>query len=203
MMEDDENFKNHKLDFTNLIKEIKSIKSEIPQSENYKEVFLFCFDLSNYQSLERLKIYYEELCNLFQLDKSYKALIGNKLDNKKPMGNEEVDLINFFRTRKLDDNLLLDQTNLNKLLSDDIPYYEISTKNFFNFERFYERFFFDLFEKTDPEFQTQYFKERFRNIMVFKPTFAKSERNNFKSNNVPGPQKYPANVYDLGNEKGI
>lgn len=201
--EDDENVKNHKLNFTNVIKQIKEIKSTIDRSENVKEVFLFCFDLSNYVSLEKLKIYYEELSNIFQFDKAYKALLGNKLDKKRTMSNEDSEILTFFLARKMEENLILDQTNLNKLLVDNMPYYEISTKNFFNFERFYEKLFFDVFEKSDPEYQTNYFKERFRNIMVFKPTFSRSERKYFQSNNVPGPQKYPANVYDLGNEKGI
>ena len=106
------------------------------------------------------------------------------------MRNEDIEILNFFRSKKIDDNMVLDQTNLNKILIDNMHYYEISTKNFFNFERFYERMFFDVFEKIDPVFQTNYFKERFRNIMILKPTFAKSERTYFQSNNFPGPQKY-------------
>ena len=131
-------------------------------------------------------------------------MIGNKVDKKKNLGDEQFERLDFFRYKKTEDNLVLDSLNINKILLDKMPYYEISTKNFFNFERFYEKLFFDLFEKTDPEYQTNYFKERFRNIMIFKPTFSKSERTYFQSNNVPGPQKYErANVYDLGNEKGI
>ena len=162
---------------------------------------MFCFDLSNHHSLEKLKIFYEELSLIFQFDQTYKVLIGNKLDKKEALSNEDAEILNFFCSKKIDENLILNQNNINKLLVDNMPYYEISTKNFFNFERFYEKLFFDLFEKTDPDFQTNYFKDMFKNIMNFKPTFSKSERTVFQSNNVPGPQKYPANVYDLGNEK--
>ncbi len=202
--EDDENLKNHKLNFANLIKQIKTLRSSLEQSENLKEVFLFCFDLSKHSTLDKLKIYYEELNGIFQFDDAFKAVIGNKVDKKKNLGEEQTETLDFFRYKKTEDNLVLDSSNINKILLDKMPYYEISTKNFFNFERFYEKLFFDLFEKTEPVYQTNYFKERFRNIMIFKPTFSKSERTYFQSNNVPGPQKYErANIYDLGNEKSI
>ena len=102
-------------------------------NENVREIFLFCFDLSEYKTLDKLKIYYEELNGIFQFEKSYKALIGNKVDKKKNLGSEQIEILNFFRSKKVDDNLVLDSSNLNKILVDNMPYYEISTKNFFNF----------------------------------------------------------------------
>ena len=82
-----------------------------------------------------------------------KILIGNKVDLKNPFSNHEKQSLNSF----------LESTN--------IKYYEISSKLFFQFEIFFEKLFFCLFEKSNEQYETKYFKERFNNIMTLRQTY--------------------------------
>jgi hypothetical protein len=145
--------KNHKMKFDKVKNEVQKVilKSSKPYTE-VKYVFLFVFDLSKYETFEKVKIYYEELNKNLRIDdQHFKALIGNKVDIKVP-----------FKVKESNFEKFVENNNFN--------YYEISTKMFFSFENFFQRIFFDLFEKVNEHFPTTYFKERFSHVMTLKPT---------------------------------
>ena len=52
-----------------------------------------------------------------------------------------------------------------------MPYYEISTKIFFNFEKLFEKIFYDLLHNIDPYFNNKFFKEKLSNILMIKPSY--------------------------------
>jgi hypothetical protein len=185
--EEDEALREHKLKFDNMKSELERIIMKQPTNPlaEVKLLFLFVVDLKNFDSsYEKIRIYYDELNKYLNIEKQYfKAFIANKVDVKN---------INIHRDEL---NVFLNAHNLN--------YYEISTKMFFNFEKFFEKLFFDVLESSNEAFSTKYFKERFNYVMTLRPTFARSERSSLKSNEVPGPQKYDSNVYNIEQVKPV
>jgi hypothetical protein len=185
--EEDEALREHKLKFDNMKSELERIIMKQPTNPlaEVKFLFLFVIDLKNFESsFEKIRIYYDELNKYLNIEKQYfKAFIANKVDVK---------------------NINIPREELNQFLtSHSFNYYEISTKMFFNFEKFFEKLFFDVLESSNESFSTKYFKERFNYIMTLRPTFARSERSALKSNDVPGPQKYDSNVYNIDQVKPV
>ena len=114
--------KEYKLTIKPLVKELEHIIMLSAENENSQVEFLFllCFDLSDIKSFEGLLLYFSLIEKHFKLSSNFKiCLVGNKLDKKKPMNNEQKEGI---------DNLI---TQLNT------KYYEISSLLFFPFEKFF------------------------------------------------------------------
>lgn len=179
--------KEHQMKFDKVKSDLEKIimKASRPNmSFETKFVFVFVFDLENFETFDKIKVYYEELNKFLSIDdKHYKILLGNKLDRKTHFkSNQKENLFNFIE-------------------KNNFKYYEVSTKMFYNFEILFENIFFDNLMDLNEEFKSDYFKERFNYVMKLRPTFAKSERNAIKSNNVPGPQQYNANIYNIANEE--
>jgi len=174
----------------------KFIKTEIQKPSKFdvevKFLFMFVFDITNQKTLERIKIYYEELNKIFLLNvekssnsKTYfHVLIGNKIDLKLPYENIDRDFLESF----------ISQNKFN--------YYEISGKLNYNFEKFFEKMFFDLFVKYFNCFSSDYFKNRFVKLLNTTRTFSKEARAYFRMNENPGPDCYKNNPYDLGEIQG-
>jgi len=145
-----------------------------------KSTLLFVFDLSKFDTFKKIQIYYEELDRQFDIPKNhFKALIGNKVDKKRPFTHEEKEMV------------------VNFINYHGFKYYEITTKMIFNFEKFFEAMFFELYINQDDFFRTQYFQERFTHILNCRQTFPKAERVTNRIDDGPGPSKYDSNVYDL------
>ncbi len=192
--EDEDSERIHKMRFDKLKKFIHiEIQKPAKKDMEIKYIFLFVIDVTNSRSLDRIKVYYEELKKIYLFDNRnydnsnnfYSALIGNKIDLK--LNYEEINkdsLDSFIRQYK-------------------INYYEISGKLNFNFEKFFEKMFFDLFEKEFQAFSTGYFKNRFLKLLYTTRTFSKETREFFKLNKNPGPDNYKNNPYDLNEDKGI
>ena len=131
--EDDEFYefeKEYKITIKPLIKQLEHIilKQAENQNSQVEFIFLFCFDLSDVNSFEKLLLYFTQIEKHFKLSNNFKiALIGNKMDKKVPMSNEQKEGI---------DNLI---TQLNS------KYYEISSLMFFPFENFFEKLILDHF----------------------------------------------------------
>jgi hypothetical protein len=185
--EDEAAIRDHKMKFDNLKSEIEKVITRNP-TRPFTEVrilFLFVIDLENFdKSFEKIKIYHDELNKIFNIGfQHHKALIGNKVDIK---------------------SLHIDRVGLNSWVQQEaLIYYEISTKMFFNYEKLFEKMFFEIFEKGKPAFASHYFKERFNYIMTYKPSFTRSERATITFDDNPGPQKYDSNVFNIDNPKEI
>jgi hypothetical protein len=175
--------KNHKMKFDNIKQELERIIMKQPRQQGeVKMFFMFVFDLGNFVTFDKIKIYYEELNKYLNISKQHvKVLIGNKVDVKIPFNSGQKEIMLSFITEN------------------NFQYYEVSTKMFFNFEKFFERMFFETFSNVREDFSESYFKERFNYILQYRPNFAKAERGALKCNNYPGPEKYDMNVYDLQN----
>lgn len=148
-----ENNKGHMMNFDKVKKSVEKILLKGSKSSECNLVFMFAFDLNDFNTFEIAKLYYDELSKYINAyDNNFSVLIGNKVDLKNPFETKEKEsLENFIETNS-------------------INYYEISSKLFFKFENFFEKLFFDTFEKTNEQFKNKYFKERFHNIMTLKQT---------------------------------
>lgn len=181
--EDEEVEKDHKLNFNKAKSDIEKIVNlPTKNGAELKIIFLFVFDMNNFpESFEKIKIYRDELKDSIQsrnfLSNNYNALIGNKVDAI-PRNFDRREVNNYLRET-------------------DLQYYEISTKMFFSFEKFFEKMFFDLFANMNEDFNSEYFRERFHNVLLLRETFSKAARKNPEPNDYPSPQDYSSNVYDV------
>ena len=166
--------------YNNLTKQKKYENSII------EHIFLFIFDLNDFITFERLEIYYYQLEKYFQISDNFKkALIGNKLDIKSFLKKPQQ--------KRLDD--FISNNNFN--------FYEISTRMFFNFEKFFEKLFFDLLGGLNENFSKENFKSRFNLLINKRPNFSKAERSSFKFSDTPGPDTYQNDVYDYPKDEKI
>ena len=169
----------NKISLKKTVNEIAQIiMKPLSNQKNHLELlFIFCFDLSDINSFNQLKLYYSQINQHFDLKKHYhKILVGNKLD-KKNLNNDFNNNINKF----------LEETSL--------KYYEISTYMFFSFENFFEKIFYNIFWNF-PNFTKETFKKNFHNILEKKSTFLQSERKIYETNLNPSPDAYKNNQYD-------
>ena len=180
--EDDEFYefeKEYKITIKPLIKQLEHIilKQAENQNSQVEFIFLFCFDLSDVNSFEKLLLYFTQIEKHFKLSNNFKiALIGNKMDKKVTMSNEQKEGI---------DNLV---TQLNS------KYYEISSLMFFPFENFFEKLILDHFDDL-PILSSDEAKKAFHQILTQKNSFTKAIRETFETNDVPSPNKYNINQY--------
>jgi hypothetical protein len=144
---------------------------------NIENFFLFVYDLSDFTSFKKLQIYFEQLNKHFKLNENnyYYSLIGNKLDQKRNLNDEDKKSLNDF----------ISQNNM--------KYYEISTLMFYNFELFFENLFSGIFANFFADVEE--YDKKINKILSSRSNFSKSERTTFKQNETPGPDTYDANVY--------
>jgi hypothetical protein len=150
----DENEKLHRLKFDKVKLAIDKVNNQEPKLPfGMKSTLLFVFDLSNFDTFKKSQVYYEELDKQFDIPKNhFKALIGNKVDKKKPFTQEEKEIV------------------VNFIHENNFKYYEITTKMIFNFEKFFEAMFFELYINYDDFFKSTYFQERFTHVLNFRQT---------------------------------
>ena len=150
---------------------------------NIENIFLFIFDLSDFKSFEKIILYYNSISRAFHFDEEdtniSAVLIGNKLDKKIFFNYNQQETFNKFITN----------CNLN--------YYEISTLNFFNFEKFFCNLFEDLFNFF---FENAFFSHDFKDLLKNRPNFSKAKRNMNYENNFPGP-KYNIDIFGINSDK--
>ena len=189
--EDDENNefeREYKISIKNIIRSIEEIIIKPPddQRAQIEILFLLCFDLSNFTSFENLIIFFTQINKHFHLtENTFKlVLIGTKLDEKKPMGGEEKENLENFK---------------NQL---KLPYYEVSSLMFFNFENFFEKLILDIFGKDFPFLSNEYYKNIFHKILNTKKDFTKTKREDFVMNSEnPGSNKYNNDIYAYPHNK--
>jgi hypothetical protein len=149
--------KQYKFSLRPLIKEIKEIILSPAENPNNQIEFLFllCFDLSNFDTFEKLLIYFKQVNRLLKISDNFKiCLIGNKMDKKLPFNKEDKDKITKFKN--------------------DIKanYYEISTMMFYPFDKFFETIILDNF-KNLPMLDNKDDKTLFHETLMKKIIFLK------------------------------
>ena len=167
-------------------KSLKGLKNEIEQIISYptknmydqkEALFLFCFDLSDFNTFENIPLYFSEINNKFNITNNFHmALIGNKNDKKKILKVQQQNILDNF---------------IQKI---NIKYYEVSSLLNFKFELFFEKLFFDIFEYNKSNNYNNYnikdFKEKFHIIINERSNFSKSQRALNIKNDLPSPQEY-------------
>ena len=145
--------------------------------------FIFIYDLSDFNSFDNLMLYFNKINSKFDVtnneENSIACLIGNKKDKK----------INFEKEQETKYNDFIKENN-------NIYTYEISTKPFFNFDKFFFDFFFEtLHQYHDKLFNEYNFKHNFEKIVLNKSNFSKAIREIIDpTRDNPGPG-YDLNIY--------
>lgn len=164
-------------------------------------LFVFLYDLSNFSSFESLVLYYSKISKLYHIkeEENFKAcIVGNKFDKKIWMNKEQENIYNDF----------MKNTQLKK--------FEVSTKPYFVFDKFFIDFFLDNFSKfnisqTETEFQGENkklledkaFIEQFTKLVKNKSSFARGGRRQLVSASFsPGPE-YNINLYSFNSIEEI
>ena len=169
--------KEYKVSIRRLIKELERIilKPAEDSKSQIEILFMLCFDLSNKSSFEKLLVHFSQINRHFKLNEDYKlVLIGNKMDKRVSMNNDEKENIEQFKSKF------------------NLKYYETSTLMFFNFDNFFEKLILDNF--GDYPIFNQY-KDKFHEIITTKKSFSKTKRPEFGGNDNPPSDKYNNNPY--------
>ena len=158
------NLKNVKMEITKLL-----TKDAKDSNANLDILFLFVYDLKDFSTFKKMEIYYNKLRDYFKIDSNYlKAIVGNKADSRANLSK---------RDKEYYDNFMEN--------NEGIKHYEISTYNYFNFEKFFEQIFSDLFSPLYEEFQKQTFINRFHLVLHKRANLSKAERKLHDINDVP------------------
>ena len=171
--EDDEEIKfgNKLINLKNVKIEITKLLTKDPKDSNavLENLFLFIYDLHDFSTFKKMDIYYNKLKDYFKLDSNYlKAIIGNKDDTRMPLDDS--------------DKLFFDKFMKNN----NIKHYEISTFNYFSFEKFFEQLFIDIISSIDEKvLQKQTFLNRFHLVLHSRSNLSKAERKIHNINDVP------------------
>ena len=181
-LRDDDEFyqfeKQYKISIKQMVKEIeKIIIKPAPNDKTRIEIlFVLCFDLSNYDSFDKLVIYFSQIERHFKFEvNDYKLiLLGNKVDKKINFKKEEKEKIEKFRTKYC------------------LNYYEASSLIFFNFEIFFEKIIIENFGNLSIFNQ---YRNKFHEIINTKKSFTKTKRPKFGGDDNPPANKYENNPY--------
>ena len=185
-------FKGIKYDVQKIILNKKTIIEE-EKLNGFKifvyNIFLFIYDMSDYSTFESILKFHSLLNNAFQISKMENTiicLIGNKKDKKILLDLEQATNLNDFLKKKY------------------ILFYEISTRSYFNFDKFIIELMLKILSKDHQDLiKEENFKTDLEKIAYNKPTFAKSKRQMyFESDSYLGP-KYYANIYGFNSIKEL
>ena len=190
---------NHKIALKDVKKSIKEylystdLKIEESNLKDYqisiRNLFIFVFDLSNYDSFLYLMPYYHSLNKYFSFNNEENniscILIGNKLDKKIIFEQEE-------------------KKNLNDFIKKyKIPYYEISTRIFFPFDKTFEKILLYNLTQFESSFKNENVIRYMKQIFENKSTFNKASKSTKDIHNeFPGP-KYNINIYGYDSENEL
>ena len=153
--------------------------------------FIFIYDLNDFSTFENLILYFNKINHKYDItnnENNYiSCIIGNKKDKKVSLEKEQENKYNHF---------LKDNNNL--------YVYEISTKPFFNFDKFFYDFFFETLKQYHENLFNEYnFKKNFEKIVLNKCTFPKAVREIIDpTRDNPGPG-YDLNIYGYNTIKEL
>ena len=168
--EEEIRFGNKLISLKNVVDEIRKILTKDPKDSNatIDNLFLFIYDLKDFSTFKKMEIYHNKLMDYFQINSNYlKALIGNKADSRIPLQKKDKDFFDNF------------------IKNNEIKHYEISTYNYFNFEKFFEQLFIDIISPIDEELQKPTFLNRFHLVLHSRANLSKAERKIHDINDVP------------------
>ena len=183
-------FKGIKNDIKKIINNKTTIIEELP---GYKislyNIFVFIYDMSIFDSFENLIHYYDLIEANFNISESYNlipCIIGNKRDQKILLYSEKQIIFNDF------------------IKEHNLPFFEISTKPYFNFDNFFLDFLLKFLNKYHENLYNEYnFKLDFEKIITNKSTFSKSNREIVNQKDLyPGPN-YDINIYSFNSSKEL
>ena len=158
------NLKNVKIEITKLL-----TKDAKDSNANLDNLFLFVYDLKDFSTFKKMEIYYNKLREYFKIDSNYlKAIVGNKADVRANLSKRDKEYFETFMKN-----------------NEGIKHYEISTYNYFNFEKFFEQIFSDILSPLYEEFQKQTFINRFHLVLHKRANLSKAERKLHDINDVP------------------
>lgn len=185
--EDEIKVGNKLINLKKVIDEIKKLLTKDPkdQNANLENIFFFVYDLKDFSTFKKIEIYHNKLNNFFKIDDNYfKVLVGNKADSHMPFTKREKDYFDNF------------------VKNNNIKHYEISTYNYFNFEKFFEHLFMDIMAPIDEELQKLTFVNRFHLVLHSRATLSRAERKIHHVNEVPflGEKENP-DVYAYPEDK--
>ena len=156
---------------------------------NIYNIFLFLYDMSDFNTFEMISKYYtllEKSFKISEMENSILYIIGNKKDKKILLDLEQV-------------------TNLNAFLKkSNFIFYEISTRSYFNFDKFFIEFILKSLSKDHQELiKEDNFKSELEKIAFNKPTFSKSKREIYQKKDTYIGPKYYANIYGFDSSKEL
>ena len=156
---------------------------------NVYYIFLLLYDMSDYLSFESIVKYHGSLEKKYNISEEYnliECIIGNKKDKKAFFTEEQKKNINDFVSKS------------------NLKIYEISTKPFFNFGKFFKDFIIENIGRLHPDiFKENNFESELKNVIENKPNFPKSIRTSFDPYaDNPGPD-YDLNLYGFNSMKEL
>ena len=177
------------------INKIMNLKKTIIEMDNlggYKiyvyYLFIFLYDMADYTSFETLIKYFDRLEAKYEITSDENLLacvIGNKKDRNISFTEEQSKTLNEF---------------INKY---NLKHYEISTKPFFNFSKFYTQLIIDNFGPMHEAFEENNFTEELKKVVENRSNFPKALRTTLVGNEEnPGPD-YDLNIYSFNSMKEL
>ena len=165
---------------------------EIEKLSGYKiyiyNIFIFMYDMTDYSSFETIIKYFDRLETKYNITKNENFLaciIGNKKDKNILFNEENSKTLHEF----------IDKYNL--------KHYEISTKPFYDFAKFYSQFIIDNLSPMHSFFEENNFKQELKKLIENKQSFSKAIRASLENpEKNPGPE-YDLNIYSFNSMKEL
>ena len=164
-------FGNKLINLKNVVEEIRKLLTKDPKDSNatLDNLFLFVYDLKDFSTFKKVEIYHNKLRDYFKIDSNYlKAFIGNKADSRSGLSKKDKEHFDNFKNNNT-----------------EVKMYEISTYNYFNFEKFFEQMFIEIISPIDEELQKQTFLDRFHLILHTRTNLSRAKRRIHEINDVP------------------
>ena len=152
-------------------------------------IFIFLFDMSNYLSFESIIKYFGRLEKKYNISEEYNmmaCIVGNKKDKKVQFTDEQNTTINEFISKA------------------NLKIYEISTKPFYNFAKFFKEFIIDNIGPLHENiFKYNNFEDELKIVIENQTNFPKAIRSSFDPYaDNPGPD-YDLNIYGFNSIKEL
>ena len=165
---------------------------EIEKLSGYKiyiyNIFIFIYDMTDYSSFETIIKYFDRLQTKYDITKNENFLacvIGNKKDKNILFNHENSRTLHKF---------------INKY---NLKHYEISTKPFYDFGKFYSQFIIDILSPMHKFFEENNFKQELKKLVENKQSFSKALRSSIENpEKNPGPE-YDLNIYSFNSMKEL
>ena len=176
----------------NKIMEINKTVIELDKLYGYKiniyYIFLFLYDMTDYSSFETLLKYFDRLNTKYEItnrENIISCIIGNKKDRNILFNEKQLKTLNEF---------------INKY---KLKHYEISTKPFYSFPKFFAQFIIDNLSLMHEEFKENNFKEELKKLIINKSNFSKALRSPISLNEKNPGFEYDLNIYSYNSIKEV